>query len=110
MNKAKMVLVTRVAHVGENIGTKTNLRFIVSTSLNITISVLRNVTACRYTEIQDRVGTNCCLHYGLTSWSLKIHPKIPSFHETTLSDMDFWGKNIEVELQDTGIVLAGFLH
>jgi hypothetical protein len=83
MSKVKMILVTHVAHVGENTGTYTNLRFIVNTSLNISISVLRYVTPCRYADLQDRFGRNFCLRYGLTRWSVKIHQKIPSFRETT---------------------------
>ena len=46
LNIVKMVLVKHVAHVGENTRTKSNIRFIIKTSLNIGLSVLRYVTPC----------------------------------------------------------------
>ena len=44
LNIVKMALVKHVAHVGENTKTNSNLIFIINTSLNIAISVLRYVT------------------------------------------------------------------
>ena len=79
INNVKVVLNTHVVHVGENTGTYTKLRFIVYTSLNISISVLWYVTPCRYAELQYRLRRNCCLHDGLTLWRLKIHPKFHHF-------------------------------
>ena len=45
-NIVEMVLVKHAAHVGQNTRTKSNIRFIVNTSLNIGLSVLRYVTPC----------------------------------------------------------------